>query len=262
MVPKLSQSLKQTQGLVITPQLQQAIKMLTLTHLEMTNVISEQMVENPLLEESGAESSESSNEVETIEKQNSEAKAEEFNEEPIFNKDDFDWASYIEHFNSNSGAAPSMVSRDPEDAPNYENMVTQSVSLADHLLSQIGLEELSESQSNIAEEIVHNINSDGFLEISVDEIASHQIVSKKEVQEVLEMIQYLDPIGCGTANKEEALLLQALVSGVHGPVLEGLIKGHLVDLKNKRFSKIAEHLGVVEESILSVAKIISELECA
>ena len=104
MSPKLSQSLKQTQGLVITPQLQQAIKMLTLTHLEMTNVISEEMVENPLLEELGSDTSEKS---ETLEGQNKEAKAEEFSEEPIFNKDDFDWNSYVEHFNSNSGSAPS-----------------------------------------------------------------------------------------------------------------------------------------------------------
>ena len=83
MAPKLSQSLKQTQGLVITPQLQQAIKMLTLTHLEMTNVISEQMVENPMLEESGTDTSEKSSEVERMENQTSEAKAEEINEEPI-----------------------------------------------------------------------------------------------------------------------------------------------------------------------------------
>ena len=70
MGPKLSQSLKQTQGLVITPQLQQAIKMLTLTHLEMTNVISEQMVENPMLEEAGSENSEKSDANESNENLN------------------------------------------------------------------------------------------------------------------------------------------------------------------------------------------------
>lgn len=259
MAPKLSQSLKQTQGLVITPQLQQAIKMLTLTHLEMTNVISEQMVENPMLEESGTDASEKSSEVERMENQTSEAKAEEFNEEPIFNKDDFDWGSYVEHFNSNSGSAPSMVSRDPDETPNYENMISQTVSLADHLLAQIGLEELSSVQSSIAEEIVHNINSDGFLEITVNEIADHQNVEIGAVEEILEMVQYLDPVGCGTSNMEEALILQALVSGVHGPILEGLVRNHLTDLKNKRFSKIAESLEVDENSVRSVAKIISEL---
>ena len=157
-----------------------------------------------------------SSEVERMENQTSEAKAEEFNEEPIFNKDDFDWGSYVEHFNSNSGSAPSMVSRDPDDTPNYENMISQTVSLADHLLAQIGLEDLSSIQSSIAEEIVHNINSDGFLEISVEEIAEHQGVEREAVEEILEMVQYLDPVGCGTSNMEEALILQASVSGVHG----------------------------------------------
>ena len=233
MSPKLSQSLKQTQGLVITPQLQQAIKMLTLTHLEMTNVISEEMVENPMLEELGSDSSEKS---ETLEGQNKEAKAEEFSEEPIFNKDDFDWNSYVEHFNSNSGSAPSMVSRDPDENFNYENMISETMSLADHLLSQLGTEDLDGTKRAVAEELVHNINNDGFLEISVEEVAKNNNVDQEIVIEVLEMIQYLDPIGCGTKNIEEALILQALIRGVHGPVLEGIIKDHLLDLKNKRFS--------------------------
>ena len=256
MSPKLSQSLKQTQGLVITPQLQQAIKMLTLTHLEMTNVISEEMVENPMLEELGSDSSEKS---ETLEGQNKEAKAEEFSEEPIFNKDDFDWNSYVEHFNSNSGSAPSMVSRDPDENFNYENMISETISLADHLLSQLGTEDLDGTKRAVAEELVHNINNDGFLEISLEEVARNNNVDEELVTEVLEMIQYLDPIGCGTKNIEEALILQALIRGVHGPVLEGIIKNHLPDLKNKRFSKIAKVLEVDEESVLSVAKIISEL---
>ena len=215
MSPKLSQSLKQTQGLVITPQLQQAIKMLTLTHLEMTNVISEQMVENPMLEEAGADNSEKIDSGETIENQNKEVKAEEFNEEPIFNKDDFDWGSYVEHFNSNSGSAPSMVSRDPDDSPNYENMVSETTSLADHLFSQLGIEELSSKQREVAEEIIHNINNDGFLEISIEEVAGNNQVTTDEVKEVLEMVQYLDPIGCATGGVEETLILQSIVRGVH-----------------------------------------------
>ena len=259
MSPKLSQSLKQTQGLVITPQLQQAIKMLTLTHLEMTNVISEQMVENPLLEEVGSESSEKSDSSDVIEKQNVEAKAEEFNEEPIFNKDDFDWGSYVEHFNSNSGSAPSMVSRDPDDMPNYENMVSETTSLADHLLSQLGIESLSEEKLNIAEELIHNINNEGFLEITTKEVADNNKVDEETVVEILGIIQYLDPVGCGTGGIEESLVLQSVIRGIHGPILEGVIRNHLSDLKNKRFSKIAQALDVTEDCILSVAKTISEL---
>ena len=152
-----------------------------------------------------------------------------------------------------------MVSRDPDENFNYENMISETMSLADHLLSQLGTEDLDGTKRAVAEELVHNINNDGFLEISVEEVAKNNNVDQEIVIEVLEMIQYLDPIGCGTKNIEEALILQALIRGVHGPVLEGIIKDHLLDLKNKRFSKIAKTLEVDEESVLSVAKIISEL---
>lgn len=259
MGPKLSQSLKQTQGLVITPQLQQAIKMLTLTHLEMTNIISEQMVENPMLEELGAENIDLGEGGDSAENLNKEVKADEFNEEPIFNKDDFDWGSYVEHFNANSGSTPSMVSRDSDDIPNYENMVSQTTTLADHLLSQLVIEELSIEQRQIAEEIIHNVNNDGFLEITMEEIAANNNTSLEIVNDVLEMVQYLDPIGCATNSIEESLILQSIIRGIHGPILEAIVTHHLTDIKNKRFLKIAEALQVSEENIISVGKLISEL---
>ena len=89
MAIKLSQSMKQTQGMMITPQLQQAIKMLTLTHLEMTNVIAKEMIENPMLEELDPNESIANtdgNKLEKIETETQEAKAENFDETPIFEK--------------------------------------------------------------------------------------------------------------------------------------------------------------------------------
>ena len=82
MAVKLSQSMKQTQGMMITPQLQQAIKMLTLTHLEMTNVIAKEMTENPMLEELDPNETlnPADNKLEKIENENAEAKAENFDE--------------------------------------------------------------------------------------------------------------------------------------------------------------------------------------
>ena len=110
MAVKLSQSLKQTQNLMMTPQLQQAIKLLTLTHLEMTNVIAEEMVENPMLEEiEGADVKQEEGqdkdldyEVENLEYQNKEVDLEKMNNKDLMGKDDFDWNSYIESYNSTS----------------------------------------------------------------------------------------------------------------------------------------------------------------
>ena len=262
MSPKLSQSLKQGQNLMITPQLQQAIKMLTLTPLEMTNVIAQEMVENPMLEEASSDEPENNSEVdykaEKLEQENKEAGSESFDEAPIFEKDDFDWKSYIEHYNSNSASAPSMVSKDPDETPNYENMISGSTSLADHLLGQIGIESFTEKQAQIAETIVHNINGDGYLEISIEEISEALDVNIDEVKEMVEVIQHLDPIGCGSANLCECLLLQARLAGVQSDLVEEIIKNHLEKVRTKNYERLAKDLNVEVGSIKNAEAIISE----
>jgi DNA-directed RNA polymerase specialized sigma subunit, sigma54 homolog len=107
MAIKINQSLKQSQGLMMTPQLQHAIKLLTLSHMEMQNAISEEMVENPLLEEytSGNSQNETDNSeyiASNIENQNRETKSEDFDEKPIMasQEDHFDWSKYLDSFDS------------------------------------------------------------------------------------------------------------------------------------------------------------------
>ena len=89
---QMKMQMKLNQQLIMTPQLQQAIKMLTLTHLEMTNVIAQEMVENPMLEEVSSDEPENNSEVdykaEKLEQENKEAGSESFDEAPIFEKDD------------------------------------------------------------------------------------------------------------------------------------------------------------------------------
>ena len=108
MAIKMSQGLKQTQSLMITPQLQQAIKLLTLTHLEMTTLISQEMVENPMLEEMDGEMDSSVPEESSREEMDSmEATADNFSGPELIegSKDTFDWESYSESFNSSSSSS-------------------------------------------------------------------------------------------------------------------------------------------------------------
>ena len=144
MAIKINQSLKQSQGLMMTPQLQHAIKLLTLSHMEMQNAISEEMVENPLLEEYN--SGNSQNETD--------------NSEYI--------ASNME--NSKGEIGSSVGSFDGEEGPNYENFVSGSRDLADHLMLQLRMEVLSEEEFELASLIIGNINDDGYLSIPFDEI--------------------------------------------------------------------------------------------
>ena len=157
----------------------------------MTNVIAKEMTENPMLEELDPNESvqNSDPEMDSIENSAKEAKAENFDEKTIFEQDDFDWKKYVEHFNTNSAqSTPSMVSHDPDDQPNYENMVSSNTSLSDHLLEQIGVENYDKYIFSVAEIIINNLNADGYLEISKEEILTHANVASDQYEEALEII--------------------------------------------------------------------------
>lgn len=253
MAIKLSQGLKQSQNLAMTPQLQQAIKLLTLTHLEMTNVIAEEMVENPMLEEMGGESdvdSPSENDGESRE-----ATSDDFAEAPLMKeKDDFDWDSYADSFNSNS-SAPNMASPsgDSDEMPSYENIVSKSMTLAEHLEWQLKMETLSEAEWKLADLIIGNINDDGYLEVNFEELIAESGLVRDLAFDILEMIQRLDPVGCGASNLQECLLAQARIAEERSPLLEKIIRDHLEDLQSKNFDKISKALAVSIEQVKKTA---------
>lgn len=252
MAIKLGQSLKQTQSLMMTPQLQQAIKLLTLTHLEMTNLISSEMVENPMLEEMGSESSvDESNikevdyNIEKLSEQNKEATSDAFNEPDVMGgKDDFDWNKYIESYNSSSSSAPSMAKGDHEDSPNYENMVSRGMSLPEHLEWQLRMESLTQSEWEVANLIIHNINDEGYLEVNFQDIINESGHDPEDALELLHMIQKLDPVGCGARDLKECLLIQARELIPRLPLVETLISDHLEDINQKDYAKISKETGV------------------
>ena len=252
MAIKISQGLKQSQNLAMTPQLQQAIKLLTLTHLEMTNVIAEEMVENPMLEEAGNEvdidtPTEGDNEVR-------EATSDDFSEAPLMkDKDDFDWDSYADSFNSNSSTAPNMASGDSDEMPTYENIVSKGMTLAEHLEWQLKMETLTEEQWKLANLIIGNINDDGYLDVNFDEIIAESGVDREDAFDILEIIQRLDPVGCGASNLQECLLAQARIAEERSPLLEKIIRDHLEDLQSKNFDKISKTLSVSIEQVKKTA---------
>lgn len=243
MAIKISQGLKQSQNLAMTPQLQQAIKLLTLTHLEMTNVIAEEMVENPMLEEAGVDtdveaSSDNDGEIR-------EATSEDFSEAPLMKeKDDFDWDSYADSFNSNSSTSPNMASGDSDEMPSYENIVSKGMTLAEHLEWQLKMETLSDNQWKLAQLIIGNINDDGYLDVNFEELIAESGIDREEAFDILEIVQRLDPVGCGASNLQECLLAQARIAEERSPLLEKLIRDHLEDLQSKNFDKISKALSV------------------
>jgi len=261
MAIKMSQSMKQSQSLMMTPQLQQAIKLLTLTHLEMTNVIAEEMVENPMLEEFDGSASESGDNdskdrEERLERQTAEAKSENFDQETVVNKDDFDWQSYIETHN-NSSSTPNMVTANSsEELPNYENIISKGQSLTDHLEWQLRMEDLSQEEIEFALEIIHNINDDGYLNSPFIDIKKGSKLDEDAADGIWELVKTLDPVGCACESLVDCLLSQARIAEERSPLLEKVIRDHLPDLRTKDFPKIAKTLGVTDDQVRDAAEIL------
>jgi RNA polymerase sigma-54 factor len=263
MAIKMHQGLKQTQSLMITPQLQQAIKLLTLTHLEMTNLISQEMVENPMLEEidgevDRAEPEESSRE----EIESKEATADNFSGPELIegSKDTFDWDSYSDSFNSSSSSPNMKEATSPEDLPSYENMVSRGQSLQEHLEWQLRMENLTSDELNYALELIGNIDDDGYLEVPIDEIIAHSSLERDQAFGILGLVQHLDPVGCAAQDLQECLSIQARLLPERSPLVELIIDKNLSDLEKKDYSKISKELGVSKEKVKEAELIIMGLD--
>jgi RNA polymerase sigma-54 factor len=262
MAIKMHQGLKQTQGLMITPQLQQAIKLLTLTHLEMTNLISQEMVENPMLEEIDGEVERGEEDNSTREEMDAqEATSENFSGPELIEgaKDTFDWESYSESFNSSSSTPNMKESSSPDDLPSYENMVSKSQSLHEHLEWQLRMESLTSEELNYALELIGNINDDGYLEVPVEEIIARSKLERDQAIGILGLVQHLDPVGCGAQNLEECLGIQARLLPERSPLVELIIERSMQELEKKDYNKIAKEFGVSKEKVKEAELIIMGL---
>ncbi len=265
MALEIRQNLKLSQGLVITPQLQQAIKLLQLSRMELLEVVRDEMLENPVLEEESdgeeiqveAKTSETSEDENPLEKQ-LENKSEEVMNSPegeLKEPKDFDWDDYLNTYN-----APERISSGLEELPSYENTLSQKENLSDHLMWQLQLSSFSPEEEELGALIVGAINEDGYLQDSLDEIAEKLKVPIEKAEAVLQRIQNFDPPGVGARDLRECLLLQVRFFGHDRQILEKLISEHLSDLERKDYKKIAKGMKISIEEVGNLAKMIHELE--
>ncbi len=262
MAIKMHQGLKQTQSLMITPQLQQAIKLLTLTHLEMTNLISQEMVENPMLEEVDGEMDAGGDDSSHDEMSAQEATSDNFSGPELIEgaRDSFDWETYSDSFNSTSSSSPNMKeATSPDDLPSYENMVSKGQSLQEHLEWQLRMENLTTEELNYALELIGNIDDDGYLEVSLEEIIARSSLERDQAIGILGLVQHLDPVGCGSSSLEECLGIQARMLAERSPLVELIIDKSLKDLEKKDYAKMAKDFGVAKEKVKDAELIIMGL---
>ena len=258
MALELKQSLKLSQRIIMTPQLQQAIKFLQLSRLELCQTIDHEMEANPLLEEVPVDEIEGKA-VEEGKKEEPVNKEEPLREVRIKEtiREDFDWDSYISEYNTAWASSPH---EGTEDRPSFESLIAPKTNLYSHLLWQLQVSDLDETQRGIGGYIIGNIDSDGYLQTSIDNIMSETHQSREEVLRVLDIIHEFDPVGVGARDNSECLLIQLRFQGLGGSIAEKIVTDHMKQLEKKRYTHIAKSLGVSLEKVLDAVSIIAFLE--
>lgn len=249
----LSQKLsaRLSQKLILTPSLQQAIKLLPMTTIELADLLNQEMVENPMLEES----------VEDPATPEVVAEAEPAPEKPDEKGETWDDADYEYFFGDylDDGYRPRQA-QEVRELPPIENTLSSKGSLADHLTWQLSLQTPEGDIRDIGEAIIGNIDDDGYLVASINELAELGPWPVATVEKALEHVQSFDPIGVAARDPQECLLLQLRANGLGGTPVETLVLEHLPLLQNHRVPELAKALGLPPEEIKTYLEVVRHLD--
>jgi len=248
----LKLSLKLTQQLVMTPQLQQAIKLLQLSRLELSDLINQQMTENPILEEDRTEETAA---VEPPPREKEAESAAENSGEQSY--DDLNWEEFLDSFvKSEHGFRMS----EAEEKPSAETTVAKGVSLCEHLLWQLRLSDFDREGEEIAEYIIGNLDEDGYLKLPLEHIAQEFNKTPEEIEQTLKKVQKFDPAGIASRSLQECLLVQLKQWQIENPLAEKIVMNHMKELEKKDYRAIARREKVPVEKVKQAVKVICDLE--
>jgi len=257
---------KQVQKLILAPALQQAIKLLPLTNLELIEIIDTELSQNPMLEieeetaEKKTEESAEESERDAGEKRLEEARGEA--EEDAFD-DSQEREEYQEieaYFQQYFDEGFRYLSLERKEAVPLENIVSKSPSLWDHLEWQANITFFDEKDKEIATNIIGNINEDGYLVASIEEIATSLNTSEDKVNQIREKIKRFDPVGVGSLSVQEALLTQMDYFEIENEITRKIVSQYLPFLEKSDFTQVSKELGISLEEVKPHIEAIKELD--
>lgn len=249
-------SVRMSQRLIMTPSLQQAIKLLQMSKLELVDEIQQELTENPVLEESleERETPERAEAGEAAESPPSDA-AEAAPENPF---EEIDYESYFQDVEGSY--TPRAPVETGEELPSFENTLTKPQNLSDHLTWQLDMSATSERTKAIGRAIVGNLNEDGYLRASLEEIEQMGPFPGEAVEATLALIQGFDPVGVAARDLVECLTLQLRHLGEEGTAAETIVRCHMDKLQNRKYRELAEALDLDMDDLLAEIEIIRGLD--
>jgi len=256
--------LKQMHKLVMTTELRDAIKLLTLSRLELQELVQQKLLENPFLEEANGEGQEEPEEENLLEnkiqREEQSLKSEKYEDQIDFKKlarevnlEEFS-QPYIDNFETN------LNSDYQEEPPQLENILASKITLADHLMSQLKLVCSSKEEFEVGCFLIGNLDENGYLATPLNELIKQHNIDPSLAYKAHKLLKNLEPEGIGSQNLQECLLTQIEQKGIKNPLLIEIVTNHLHDLESSNFKAIAEKYQVTEKEVLEVLSIIRTLE--
>lgn len=257
---KTQLQLKQQQQLVMTPQLQQAIRLLQLSRLELSEIVQQELLENPVLDEYAPPENETEFSIDQPEDPNAPAQSNSDREDEIntlsIPKDIAEWESYLE-----SSQSLPYQAREEQERPSFEAMITRPDTLQEHLMWQLRMTRLTEEEMTAGQAIIGNLDDNGYLETPLEEIL-HPLGPDIEAvgPNVLRVIQEFDPPGAGARDLVECLLIQIRFLELEGSLVEKIIREHLDDVARGDVDTIVRQMEVSRSEVLKALDLLKELE--
>ena len=256
--------LKLTQQLVMTPQLQQAIKLLQLSMLELTQTVEQELEENPVLEvaETAPEPEEETSPEEVSQAELVEMGAEVANKavdvdlESGSSISEIDWNDYANEYETAPAAVPKESVHTVSGGPDQR---TKKPNLQAHLHWQLSFSDVTPEEEEVGQYIIGNLNMDGFLEVDEENIIFETGCDPDTARRMISRIREMDPPGIGAVNVQDSLALQLDRLGLGDSLASVIVKEYLTRLETKNYAAIARATRQPVEAVLAAVRVIMGL---
>ncbi|MGD1211577.1 MAG: RNA polymerase factor sigma-54 [Candidatus Acidiferrales bacterium] len=255
LAPKLNLRVAQKQ--ILTPGLVQMVSVLALNRLELREMINQEIMANPVLEEQEEGAVAESYTDEAFLKKETEKVPETEAANPF---DEFDFGSFFTQYLDTGAERAAGSEREDIEKPSFDRFLSSPASLADHLTWQLSVSICTETVRKIAELIIGNLDENGYLTATLEEIAESGNYSAEDIEEALTMVQEFDPPGVAARDLQECLLLQIKVLDPQSTLAQQIITEHLKLLQNNQLKEVARALNRPVELVKRAVDVIKRLD--
>lgn len=242
-------SLSQTQKLIMTPELRQAIQILQFNNVELMEYLNNQLEANPFLEVVDKKDEDSKDDID---------KADSYLDGDDTN-DKIDWKEVVERYDDISYKV-NEIANDTEKRQSFESYTSKKASLKEHLMLQLGMSVKTEKERKIGEFLIESLDRKGYLSSSIHDISLQINESHIDVEKTLHIIQGFDPVGVGARNLSECLMIQLKEKGIQDRNAYVIVDKYLDDIATNKMQKISKELGIPVQRVQSICDIIKMLE--